>query len=44
MTASLILFITACGLLAIGVPVAFALGLSTLAAITLGTSFPLLCC
>ena len=42
MSASLILFLSACGFLAIGVPVAFALGLSTLAAITLGTHYPLL--
>jgi tripartite ATP-independent transporter DctM subunit len=42
MSASLILFLSACGFLAIGVPVAFALGLSSLAAIALGTSFPLL--
>ena len=42
MSASAILFISTCALLAIGVPVAFALGVSTLAAVTLGTSFPLL--
>jgi tripartite ATP-independent transporter DctM subunit len=42
MSASIILFLSACALLAIGMPVAFALGLSTLAAISLGTSFPLL--
>ncbi len=42
MSASAILFVSVCGLLAIGVPVAFALGISTLAAILLGTSFPLL--
>ena len=42
MSASVILLLAACGFLAIGVPVAFALGLSTLAAITLGSHFPLL--
>lgn len=41
MSASLILLLSACAYLAIGVPVAFALGLSTLTAITLGTEFPL---
>ena len=42
MSASLILILGIVGFLAIGVPVAFALGLATLAAVTLGTSFPLL--
>jgi tripartite ATP-independent transporter DctM subunit len=42
MSASLILFLCVSAFLAIGVPVAFALGLATLAAVTLGTSFPLL--
>lgn len=42
MSASLVLLLSACVFLAIGVPVAFALGLATLAAIALGTSFPLL--
>ncbi len=41
MSASIILLLTTCGFLAIGVPVAFSLGLSTLAAIVLGTDFPL---
>ncbi|QPF72219.1 TRAP transporter large permease [Roseateles sp. DAIF2] len=41
MSASLILLLSACAFLAIGVPVAFALGLSTLAALTLGTNYPL---
>jgi tripartite ATP-independent transporter DctM subunit len=41
MSGSLILMLSACGFLAIGVPVAFALGLSTLAALTLGTDYPL---
>jgi tripartite ATP-independent transporter DctM subunit len=41
-TASLILMVSACLTLAIGVPVAFALGISAIAAVTLGTSFPLL--
>jgi C4-dicarboxylate transporter, DctM subunit len=41
MSASVILLLTTCGLLAIGLPVAFALGLSTLAAIVFGTTFPL---
>jgi len=41
MSASAILFLCTCGLLAIGVPVAFALGLSSLAAILLGTDYPL---
>lgn len=41
MSGSLILFLSACGFLAIGVPVAFALGLSTLAALVLGTDYPL---
>jgi tripartite ATP-independent transporter DctM subunit len=42
MSASLILILSACVFLAMGVPVAFALGFSTLAALTLGSSFPLL--
>lgn len=42
MSASLILILSACVLLAMGVPVAFALGMSTLAALALGSSFPLL--
>jgi C4-dicarboxylate transporter, DctM subunit len=41
MSASVILLLTTCGFLAIGLPVAFALGLSTLAAIVFGTTFPL---
>lgn len=41
MSGSLILLLSACGFLAIGVPVAFALGLSTLAALVLGTDYPL---
>lgn len=40
MSASLILLLSACVFLAIGVPVAFALGLSALAAIALGSHFP----
>jgi C4-dicarboxylate transporter, DctM subunit len=40
MSASLILLIATCGFLAIGLPVAFALGVATLAAIGLGTDFP----
>ena len=35
------LLLSACAYLAIGVPVAFALGLSTLTAVALGTDFPL---
>lgn len=42
MTVSLILLLSACLYLAVGVPVAFALGLSTLTALSLGASFPLL--
>ena len=42
MSASLILILSACVFLAMGVPVAFALGMSTLAALTLGSSFPLM--
>ncbi len=42
MSASVILLISACIYLAIGVPVAFALGLSTVTALVLGSSFPLL--
>ncbi|HSW04977.1 TRAP transporter large permease [Aquabacterium sp.] len=42
MSASLILLLAACGLLAIGVPVAFSLGLATLAALSMGTDYPLL--
>lgn len=41
MSASLILLLSSCGFLAIGVPVAFALGMGALAAVSLGTSFPL---
>ncbi|WP_280153808.1 TRAP transporter large permease [Piscinibacter sp. XHJ-5] len=41
MSASLILLLSACVYLAIGVPVAFALGLSTLTALVLGADFPL---
>jgi C4-dicarboxylate transporter, DctM subunit len=41
MSGSLILLISTCFLLAIGLPVAFALGVATLAAVALGTSFPL---
>ena len=41
MSASLILLLAACGFLAIGVPVAFALGMAALAAVSLGSSFPL---
>jgi C4-dicarboxylate transporter, DctM subunit len=40
-SASVILLLCTCGFLAIGLPVAFALGISTLAAIALGTEFPL---
>ncbi|MBQ0931821.1 TRAP transporter large permease [Ideonella sp. 4Y16] len=39
---SLILLLSACGLLAIGMPVAFALGVSTLCAVMLGSDFPLI--
>ncbi len=42
MSASAILLLSACIYLAIGVPVAFALGLSTVTALLLGSSFPLL--
>ncbi len=42
MSASLILILSACAFLAMGVPVAFALGLSTLTALTLGSTFPLM--
>jgi tripartite ATP-independent transporter DctM subunit len=42
MNASLILILSACAFLAMGVPVAFALGLSTLTALTLGSTFPLM--
>ncbi len=42
MSASAILLLSACVYLAIGVPVAFALGLSTVTALLLGSSFPLL--
>jgi C4-dicarboxylate transporter DctM subunit len=42
MSASVILLVSACIYLAIGVPVAFALGLSTVTALVLGSSFPLL--
>ena len=37
---SLILLMSACILLAVGMPVAFALGISTLAAVLLGSDFP----
>ncbi len=39
---SLILILSACLLLAIGMPVAFALGIATLSAVLLGSDFPLL--
>lgn len=42
MSASLILIISACFFLAIGVPVAFALGMATAAALVLAENFPLL--
>ncbi|MDT7834426.1 TRAP transporter large permease [Aquabacterium sp. OR-4] len=42
MSASLILLLSACVFLAIGVPVAFALGLSTVTALLLGSHYPLL--
>ena len=42
MSASLILMLSVCVYLAIGVPVAFALGLSTVTALTLTGNFPLL--
>ena len=42
MSASLILIVGACVFLAIGVPVAFALGLAALAAIALGSHYPLI--
>lgn len=41
MTASLVLIIAACVYLAIGIPVAFALGLSTLTALVFAADFPL---
>jgi C4-dicarboxylate transporter, DctM subunit len=41
MSGSLILLLSTCLLLAIGLPVAFALGVATLAAVALGTTFPL---
>jgi len=41
MSLSLILLLSACAYLAIGVPVAFALGLSTLTALLLGSDYPL---
>jgi C4-dicarboxylate transporter, DctM subunit len=41
MSASVILLLSTCVFLAIGMPVAFALGMSTLVAIVLGTDFPL---
>ncbi len=41
MSASAILLLSACAYLAIGIPVAFALGLSTLTAVVIGTDFPL---
>jgi tripartite ATP-independent transporter DctM subunit len=42
MSASLILLLSVCVFLAIGVPVAFALGLAALAAIAFGSHFPLI--
>lgn len=42
MSASLILLLSACVFLAIGVPVAFALGLSTVTALLLGSHYPML--
>ncbi|MFP8780443.1 TRAP transporter large permease [Hydrogenophaga sp. RWCD_12] len=39
---SLILLLSACAFLAIGMPVAFALGISTLTAVMLGSDFPLM--
>ncbi len=42
MSASVILLLSVCVFLAIGVPVAFSLGMATLAAITLGSNFPAL--
>jgi C4-dicarboxylate transporter, DctM subunit len=41
MSGSLILLLSTCFLLAIGLPVAFALGVATLAAVAIGTTFPL---
>ena len=42
MNASLVLLLSACAYLAIGVPVAFALGLSTVTALAVSGSFPML--
>jgi tripartite ATP-independent transporter DctM subunit len=42
MSASVILLISVCVFLAIGMPVAFALGLSTVTALVLGANFPLI--
>ena len=42
MSASLILLISACIYLAIGVPVAFALGLSTVTALVISDAYPML--
>ena len=42
MSAGLVLILSACFFLAIGVPVAFALGLATAAALILTESYPLL--
>jgi len=42
MNPSLVLIVSACLFLAIGVPVAFALGMATVATLVLSTSFPLL--
>jgi len=42
MSPSLVLIVSACLFLAIGVPVAFALGMATVATLVLSTSFPLL--
>lgn len=42
MSMSLILLLSACVFLAIGMPVAFALGISTLTAVMLGSDFPLM--
>jgi tripartite ATP-independent transporter DctM subunit len=42
MSMSLILLLSACAFLAIGMPVAFALGISTLTAVMLGSDFPLM--
>ena len=42
MSASLILLPAACGFLALGVPVAFALGLATITALLVSGQFPML--